>query len=135
MGPIEKIDVYYNLHKRVWSCKSRKTGRVIRHARVVISPYDSTMVVLESGRQRVIAEGRKNVHAFARIDSGQTSDDVDSWIETVEAMDGLTLVSYNPYRAGHFYRKDTGAPVTMVSALIMLAKEGQPPVVWAVEKV
>jgi len=132
MDSLIMADVYYNLHKKVWSCRSRKTGRVTAHARVVIASHGAAMVVRESGRLRVVKEGRKNVHAFARIDHGIISDDVTGWTAFVERLHSAVLVAYNPYKAGHFYRKDTGAPVATVASLIMLANEGQPPVVWAI---
>ena len=65
--------VYFNLPKRVWSLKAKRTniipsehgtreGRVTGHADTVIL-FDTTTKVSEAGRQRVIREQRKNVHA------------------------------------------------------------------------
>lgn len=51
--------------------------------------------VSEAGRQRVIKEKRKNVHAFIEGD----------WDENITGMfDQVTLkrVSYNPYQSGNF---------------------------------
>lgn len=128
---IQPADVYFNLHRGVWSCKSRKTGRVSHHARVVVSFMPGSMVVRESGRQRVLKERRKNVHAFARLISGAVSEDVDAWRDYAESLPGIVPVSYNPYRAGHFYRKDTQEPIHDIAGIVMLAPVGQPPLVLA----
>lgn len=128
---IGRVDVYYNLHKRLWSCRCRKSGRVIRHSRVICAPFESAFVVRESGRLLVLQERRKNVHAFARIDQGLTSDNVEEWGAFVASQEGLIEVSYNPYRGGSFYRKDTGADVGRCSSLLMLALSGEPPQVFA----
>lgn len=130
--PVKNADVYFDLHRKVWSCKGRKTGIVEHKARVVVAVFGATMVVRESGRQRVLKEKRKNVHAFARIDHGLACEDLKGWQAFVETQENLIQVSYNPYMAGHFYRKDTMAPVHGVQSLVMLAPEGAPPQVWAV---
>ena len=129
--PINRADVYFNLHRGVWSCKSRDSGLVEQHARVVVSLMPGSMVVRESGRQRVLKEKRKNVHAFARLTSGAVCDNVADWAEYAASQESFIPVSYNPYRAGHFYRKDNGNPVHDIAAIIMLAPEGKPPLVLA----
>ena len=57
--------VYYNLHKHVWSIKAlegSQKGRVIGHSDHVLLRYASGKVS-EAGRQRVLRDKRKNVHA------------------------------------------------------------------------
>lgn len=125
--PITGVDVYFNLHKRVWSCRCRKTGRVVRHSPVVIAPHGAGLIVREAGRLRVLAERRKNVHAFARLDHGTTSKDVADWAAFCETLKAGFEVSYNPYRGGTFYRKDTGEALQEVASLIMLASDTGPP--------
>ena len=61
----QKVFVYRNLHKACWSVKSltgRNYGRVILHCKA-IDLNAATFKVNEKGRQRVIAEQAKNVHA------------------------------------------------------------------------
>lgn len=56
-------DIYWNSHKGLFSV--REKGKVIGHAeRVLID--EPQFVVSEAGRQRVLASGQKNVHAFVR---------------------------------------------------------------------
>lgn len=62
-----RVFVYFNLHRKCWSIKALEgpsKGRVIGHADYV----DLACVewkVSEAGRQRVIREKKKNVHAGA----------------------------------------------------------------------
>ena len=131
-GALDGVDVYFNLHRKVWSCKSRKTGRVVSHALVVVAPYGAAMVVQEAGRQRVLAEKAKNVHAYIRLDHGETFEDVEGWHAYAQNMRNAVRVSYNPYRAGYFYRVDTQEPVESVKSLVMVALPERPPEVWAI---
>jgi len=58
----QRVFVYRNLHQDCWSVKSKETGRVVAHAdRVELS--DVEFKVSEPGRQRVLKEQSKNVHA------------------------------------------------------------------------
>jgi hypothetical protein len=58
----KKVFIYWNLHKQLWSVKDTKTQKVIGHAESVMLT-DCTFKVSEAGRQRVLREKRKNVHA------------------------------------------------------------------------
>lgn len=58
----EKVFIYRNLTKKCFSVRSCKTGLVIAHLdRVIIK--NPVFKVSEAGRQRVLREKRKNVHA------------------------------------------------------------------------
>lgn len=60
-----KVFVYWNLHRGQWSVKALEgpdKGRVIaRQPAVLLKNVEGK--VSEAGRQRVLREGRKNVHA------------------------------------------------------------------------
>jgi hypothetical protein len=66
-------------------------------------------VVNERERLKVITNRCRSVHAYA---SGNAA-------EPVAEPRGVH-VSYNPYRGGTFYRKDTGAPVYGAAVLHFL---------------
>lgn len=132
MEMLEFVDVYFNLHKRVWSCKCRKTGRVLRHARAIMAPYGGQAVVQAAGRERVLRDKVKNVHAYIRLDMCETETNPDTWAEWVETLPNLVEISYNPYKAGHFYRKDTHAAVNHLRSVLLMAPEYAAPRVWAV---
>lgn len=60
--PGQRVFVYFNLHKKVFSVRDVATGLVIAHT-PWIQLRDVKFKVSEAGRQRVIASGVKNVHA------------------------------------------------------------------------
>jgi len=129
------VNVYRNLSpqyrkQRAWSVMAHEgpqKGRVLDVVDGVILRA-VCLVVRESGRQRVLREQSKNVHAFIR---GQlvTSFALDTLLPTTdgEALapgQGATVpISYDPYRAGAFFRKDNGEPVAG-SDLVVVSPSG-----------
>lgn len=95
------VFVYYNLHKGLWSIKATEgehKGKVVAHCEQV-GLMDAKPKVSESGRQRVIAEQKKNVHA------GITGCLL--WIDGASVNTETTRqVSYNPYKKPHFVYTD-----------------------------
>ena len=90
-----KVFVYYNLHKKLWSIKALEGGnknKVIAHARYV-GLSDVTPKVSQAGRQRVIKEGCKNVHAGL---VGDLKFDAD-YIPFDDSLNNRKQVTYNPY--------------------------------------
>ena len=72
---MQKVRVYWNLHKHIWSIVSCKSGLVIDYMKY-LTLFDAKFVVWLSGQKRVREEGKKNVHAFAvgyLMDSKQKS--------------------------------------------------------------
>lgn len=58
-----KVRVYWNTRKKTFSIQDYKTRKVIEHRdRLILT--NVTFKVYESGRQRVLKTGHKNVHAF-----------------------------------------------------------------------
>jgi hypothetical protein len=109
-----KVFVYFNLHKKLWSVKDLQSGLVVAHAKKV-AVANPVFKVSEAGRQRVIAEQRKNVHAGV--------------VGTLDAHhsdfggEGKARVSYNPYRASHFYETGTGNPVRKGQKATLMVEE------------
>jgi hypothetical protein len=60
--------------------------------------------VSEAGRQRVLRERRKNVHAYVE---GEVVEIFRAW----KPLRRRVAVSYNPYKFGTFYRLETNEPV------------------------
>lgn len=75
IGQGRNVFVYFNLHKKVFSVKDVKTGRVIAHANTV-KLQNAYPKVSEKGRQRVLKEQRKNVHAGIRGELEYYSDEM-----------------------------------------------------------
>jgi hypothetical protein len=58
----QKVFVYFNLHKKLFSVRDHITGLVVGHTDM-IALENVTFKVSEAGRQRVLREKRKNIHA------------------------------------------------------------------------
>lgn len=100
-----KVFVYYNLHKKCWSVKALegdKKGRVIAHL-PAITLFNVTFKVSEAGRQRVLREKRKNVHAGV----------VGNWLGygVAQFLQKKQRVSYNPYKLPYFYMVEGMKPI------------------------
>lgn len=106
MGLAKVVEVYWNLHKRCFSIRDASTKLVIAYAsQVMLSSVE--FKVSEAGRQRVLRERRKNVHAVVR----------GTWIRGARPADFTewSPVVYNPYRAGHFAMLSHGEPIYKAS--------------------
>ena len=110
-----RVRVYYNLTRAVWSIKAMEGpfyGKVIAYADEVTID-DAHTVVSQAGRERVLREKQKNVHAY-----------IDGTLNTVEGLEmrkyavdlggleteerpwmpsGRQQVRYNPFQVAHFY--------------------------------
>lgn len=113
-----RCEVYWNLHKNCWSVR-HPHGKVFMHARhLVMKEVD--WVVQPAGRDRVRAEGKKNVHAFARglLMEAVTIGVAEEFPGLVRAKDDLFLhgrvrhthgrAIYNPYKHDTFMRQWSG---------------------------
>lgn len=109
-----KAAVYRNLHKSCWSVRNRSTGRVEAHADSIMV-HDCTFRVGKAGRERVIREGRKNVHAGVY-------GTVDGELEAAgfRKTSGWARVTYNPYRNETFV-DEKGNPVFSASCVALLS--------------
>ena len=88
-----------------------KYGRVLDHLKVAFMK-NVNFIVRESGRKRVVKEGVKNVHAFARgflVSSNPHS----LW------SDYFNEITYNPFKGPNFYFKDTEEIVTSCKYLFL----------------
>lgn len=95
------VKVYYNLHKKCLSVQ--QSGLVKFHTEYIVL-RDVTFKVSEAGRQRVLKEKRKNVHAF-----------IHGYISCPRVIDDLKYefqgnAKYNPYKYSTFV-DDEGEPV------------------------
>jgi len=130
-----RVDVYFNLHRRLFSVRAlegENKGRVIDHvAKCAIR--DARFVVSEAGRQRVIHEGVKNVHAYIR---GERIEDAGEFIKTVVPLSGdggaLRKVSYDPHLDRTFIDRTTLEPMQSVDVCVMMVDEHRRPIVLAV---
>ena len=126
----KRVFVYRNLHQDCWSVKSKETGRVVAHAdSVQLDNVD--FKVSEPGRQRVLREKSKNVHAGlvgtlkhftpkgsqmpgAVFVNEAPKADFESSSEPV-------AITYNPYKYAHFVVKATEQPVAKAETATLQA--------------
>ena len=104
-----RVEVYFNLHKKLFSVRDCKTGRVVHHTqRIWIE--DPVFVVRKAGRERVLREKKKNVHAFVRGTwfKVQSDFDVSRLIDHQACSDEVT---YNPYKYDSFVTKHDAKPI------------------------
>ena len=98
-----KVFVYRNLHKKCFSIKALEgpmKGRVIGHDSSVVLK-DVGFKVSEAGRQRVLKELRKNVHAGV---IGRLIEET----PTGGRYQRQGEFTYNPYKTNHFFEKTSG---------------------------
>ena len=117
-----KVFVYFNLHKNVFSLQSRNKdnyGLVQGHASHVILK-NVKFVVREGGRQRVLKEKKKNVHA------GVVGEVVQGLPEgNVSVLE--FPVTYNPYQGGSFVKRADREAVSEADyAILRLGVDGKP---------
>ena len=93
--PQEEVRVYFNLHKKVYSVQKKVNGQwKLSHHTEQINLKNVTFKVYEKGRERVIKEQKKYVHAFV---IGTITD---------EERETTRQVTYNPYKYQSFVTKD-----------------------------
>lgn len=111
-----RVEVYWNLHKRLFSVRAlegENKGRVIKHS-YGVRLSDAKFVSQPAGRERVRREGVKNVHAFVR---GRMMDyDSDENLRHDSTAKGVT---YNPYKYDTFVEVATKKPVHNASMVLM----------------
>jgi hypothetical protein len=101
------VRVYRNLHNGKLSVQTKKDGQWKVHAHVDdLSLEDVTFKVSQAGRERVLRDGVKNVHAFI---TGKIADHAD--------MEGAVGVTYRPHTMTQFSRIDTKEPLSTASRI------------------
>ena len=114
--PKGRVQVYYNLHKKCLSVRHK--GKVIEHAQEV-TLIDARFHVQQAGRERVLKQKRKNVHAYI---SGKLKEtfwftQAPKYIWTAKQR-----VTYNPYKYKNFVNKKTLEPVTSAEVVHISGK-------------
>lgn len=106
-----KVKVYFNLHRHLFSVvalEGASKGRVIAH-RSLLRLANARFKVSEAGRQRVLREKRKNVHAFVVGELCET------WVDPVTFT--TREATYNPYLYSTFVFKDSKEPIFSASCV------------------
>lgn len=121
-----RVFVYKNLHEDCWSVKDRQTGHVVAHAdRVELS--DVELKVSEAGRDRVLKEQRKNVHAGVvgtletLVGEMKKMPSVSYRYGRKDVGEQAVPITYNPYKYETFVVKANEQPVHRADAAVLEA--------------
>ena len=130
------VEVYRNLHNGKLSVRDHKTKRVIAHCDEV-TLAGVVFKVSQAGRERVLRERKKNVHAVvmgklleyrgAEPYKGRSiADHVWQWADGVKrkAIIGNRKVVYNPYKYKSFVTPDTYYGAIRVAVACCISHEG-----------
>jgi hypothetical protein len=104
----QKVFVYFNLHKKLFSVRDHATGLVVGHTDM-IALENVTFKVSEAGRQRVLREKRKNVHAG-----------VMGTVKDFPCPVAWSTAFYNPYKYESFV--DINGQKLSTASLVVLIK-------------
>ena len=127
-----RSEVYFNLHKKMFSVRALEgpnKGRVVDHFyQTIVEEPD--FVVQQGGRNRVLREGKKNVHAFVRGNVRRIESNDFSWIIPLTRHPERSAAWYNPYRDAYF-RRATGitgqtSPLFWAKTVFMTVTDGKP---------
>lgn len=113
---LRRVRVHFNFHKKMFAiCQN---GIVIDYATCVWL-HKAEFKVGGKGRERVIAEGRKNVHAFVYGELYMVDDKKNHWYNNHD-----TTVKYNPYKWNSFVDEDD-SPVYTARNVMMNVVDGR----------
>jgi len=118
-----KVAVYFNLHKNIFSLQSREKdtyGKVVGHVESVVLKSPK-FVVRQAGREKVLKEQKKTVHAFV---VGQL---VDAVATTTTSKD----ITYNPYKYSTFVVRETEQPIEQAEYAVLRLTHNNRPIVEA----
>jgi len=112
MAILAKYYTYRNLHNDSFSIKNR--GLVIQRPKKVLL-INVEFKVSQKGRERVIREKRKNVHAVL------VSEDYKLLDETInDYLDYNIEIYYNPYKTKTFIVKNTGEEIKHIQKALCI---------------
>ena len=103
IDPTKPVEVYKNLHRNCWSVRQKG---IVRFHTYAIALKQCQFKVSESGRQRVLREKRKNVHAFIKGMVTRKGDRVKG-----------DKVTYDPYKMSTF--RKGGKPCHTLDAVVL----------------
>jgi hypothetical protein len=109
----KEFKIYRNLHRDCFSVlkynKEKKGYRLFSHEKDLVCS-DVNFTISKAGRDRVLLEKKKNVHAFVICQNYSI------FVEEPKLGD---QVYYNPYKMETFQVKATGEPIHSAGTVIM----------------
>jgi len=110
-----KVAVYFNLHKKTFSIKALEgdnKGKVIGYSDDVVVD-NAVFKVSEAGRNRVLQEKRKNVHAYV----------IGELKSIIEAAICGEKITYNPYLYNSFVTAMNKTAVFNAKEVFMICRD------------
>jgi len=111
--------IYFNLHKRCYSVQAwdtdKKGWRLYKHSNA-LHVKDVKMEVNENGRQRVIRDKRKNVHAFLRT---PFADCISKKSGNGPGRKLKNVCKYNPYKYSSFVNATAEDPIHKLDEAVL----------------
>jgi hypothetical protein len=105
------VQVYKNLRRGDWSIRAK--GKVIGHASACVLA-NVTFHVSEAGRQRVIRNHCREVHAWG----------IGELIDGPAPQGERVPITYRPFEGGSFVRRDNGLPITVAAFVHFTENDG-----------
>lgn len=113
----EKVKVYYNLNKKTFSVTHK--NKVVLYADY-IKMKDVKFHVREGGRQKVLKDKRKNVHAFI---IGELEDYCKFPCNKIPNPKGSEVITYDPYEHKSFVHKKDNTPIYNANEVEMINQD------------
>ena len=111
--------IYFNLHKKCYSVQAwdmdKKGWRLYKHSNT-LHIKDVKMEVSENGRQRVIRDKRKNVHAFLKT---SFADCISKKLGNGPNRKLNNVCKYNPYKYSSFVDHETEKPIHQLDEAVL----------------
>jgi hypothetical protein len=110
-----RVQVYFNLHRKTFSIRDARTKRVVGYADNIML-HDVLFIVNQSGRDRVLRERKKNVHAYCE----------GTFVCYYTPSDTSSNVQYNPYLHKTFVNPLSGKPVSAADTVFLKVVKQSP---------
>ena len=127
-----KVCVYWNFHKKVFSLVSNEgtyKGKVIAYCDK-LELDDVIFKVSESGRNRVLREKKKNVHAkiYGNLVRSNIIEDKYNLLEKFKSIIknvnlNNNIITYNPYKYSSFVKLPNEVPINETKGVFCIVKE------------
>lgn len=111
----QRVKVYFNLHTHLFSVKDLETGLVVAHGDNILLE-NVEYKVSQAGRERVLREGVKNVHAYVIGDFAGVAEEV---------AVPMKPAYYNPKTVKSFIDLESGKELTKAQIAYLKEKKVQ----------
>lgn len=112
----DDVKVYFDLHQKTFSIQK---GQLVHAKSDAVLLKDAKFKVNQNGRNRVIEEGKKNVHAKVHGVFASSIPQEDDFLERHVLGNNIKEASYNPFKFETFVDKETKEPIHSADFVIL----------------